>query len=68
MKLSHVAGLWTGSVPTLNPEEPYLFSNPKWSDEKHVICVAEKLLNRDVEIPGYPAIRITMPFEDEDID
>ena len=46
----------------------YLFSKPEWSDEKHVIRVAEKLLNGDVEIPGYPATRSTMPFDDEDLD
>src|SRR5215510_2851204 len=39
-----------------------------WDDDRQLITAAEKILQGEVEIPGFPYTKIGIPFDSDDID
>ena len=44
------------------------FSKPQRAEEAHLVLIAEKLLDGNVEMLGYSTKKITMPFAPDDLD
>jgi hypothetical protein len=40
----------------------------RWTDKEQVVRAAQRLLGGIVEVPGYPAAKIRMPFDARDLD
>lgn len=63
------AGRRIPSDAVLNELKDVTFGlDPIWADDGELVAAAERLLKGEINIPGLPNTRITMPFDAADID